>query len=149
MLIYFLTFHLLGSKWDGITLSNLYLLAIVKRPDLRTIRDLNASHLPLLKEMRVHIYRVIFDTYQIPATSLRCFFHYMPTFFRLHLHVSHVDYEAPGIHIGHAHFLEDVINNISEFADDYYQRKTITLILGQGRELTELYLGSSLNCPQS
>ena len=40
---------LINSKWDGTTISSLYLCAIFRRYDLSSIRDLNESHIPLLQ----------------------------------------------------------------------------------------------------
>ena len=38
-------------KWDTKDLSNLYLVAIVQRRDLLSLRDLTAEHIPLLKHI--------------------------------------------------------------------------------------------------
>ena len=39
-------------KWDGITKETLYLLAIVRRRGIKSLRDLDETHLPLLKRIR-------------------------------------------------------------------------------------------------
>lgn len=39
-------------KWDGLTKETLYLLAIVRQRGLKSLRDLNETHLPLLKRVR-------------------------------------------------------------------------------------------------
>lgn len=39
-------------KWDGTTLETLYLLAIARVHDIKSIRDLNEIHLPLLKNIQ-------------------------------------------------------------------------------------------------
>ena len=38
-------------KWDGKDLHSLYLVAIVRRRDLLSLRDITAEHLPLLKRV--------------------------------------------------------------------------------------------------
>ena len=38
-------------KWSGKQVEDLYLIAIVHRKDLKSIRDLNSTHLPLLKNI--------------------------------------------------------------------------------------------------
>lgn len=38
-------------KWNGTTLENLYLLAIVITKDIKSLRDLTSEHLPLLKNI--------------------------------------------------------------------------------------------------
>jgi len=40
-------------KWDGETLENLYLVAIVFQRDIKSIRDLTQHHLPLLENIWV------------------------------------------------------------------------------------------------
>jgi m7GpppX diphosphatase len=39
-------------KWDGLTKETLYLVAIVRQRGIKSLRDLDASHLPLLKRIR-------------------------------------------------------------------------------------------------
>jgi hypothetical protein len=39
-------------KWDQTQLDGLYCLAICHRRDVRSLRDLNAAHLPLLRNIR-------------------------------------------------------------------------------------------------
>ena len=39
-------------KWDKKTLSTLYLLAIVRKRNITSIRDLTTEHLPLLKNIK-------------------------------------------------------------------------------------------------
>lgn len=39
-------------KWDGETVENLYLQAVVHRRDIKSIRDLTAEHLPLLDNIQ-------------------------------------------------------------------------------------------------
>lgn len=38
-------------KWDRSDVQNLYMLAIVRRRDLFSLRDLTAEHLPLLRNI--------------------------------------------------------------------------------------------------
>lgn len=40
-------------KWDGLTKETLYLLAIVRQRGIKSLRDLDETHLPLLKRIRV------------------------------------------------------------------------------------------------
>ena len=39
-------------KWDGKQVEDLYLVAIVNRHGIRSLRDLNSTHLPLLNNIR-------------------------------------------------------------------------------------------------
>lgn len=56
-------------KWDGKDVSSLYYLAIVRQKNLKSIRDLNETHLPMLKNVRdkvtvniLYIFNVCFIT---------------------------------------------------------------------------------------
>lgn len=77
------------SKWDQKTMSSLYLTAIVRRRDLKCIRDLRSSELPLLKKMRRSALMEVSSRYKVEPNQLRLFFHYQPTFCTsFHLSVS-------------------------------------------------------------
>jgi m7GpppX diphosphatase len=68
-------------KWDTVTLENLYLVAIVHRRDIRCIRDLNETHLPLLKNLRRQILQFIPQRYSgIKSDELRLFVHHLPSY---------------------------------------------------------------------
>jgi len=63
-------------KWDGVTISALYLTAILHRKDLGSIRDLNASHIPLLTNTRQAIINATISKWpQVSADQLRLYFH--------------------------------------------------------------------------
>lgn len=47
-------------KWDGLTKETLYLLAIVRQRGIKSLRDLDETHLPLLKRIRVEGKVIIF-----------------------------------------------------------------------------------------
>lgn len=126
-------------KWDQRSMSSLYLLALVKRRDIKSLRDLNGSHLLMLKELRDIIRREtprIFPS--VSADQLRLYVHYLPTYFYFHLHIVHVDFEMPGCAVGAAHLLDDIIDNIECFGSDYYQRRTLPIIIGKQHELYAL-----------
>ena len=67
-------------KWDTVTLENLYLVAIVHRKDIRCIRDLNGTHLPLLKNLRRQILQFIPQKYPVRSDELRLFVHHLPSY---------------------------------------------------------------------
>jgi m7GpppX diphosphatase len=43
------------TKWDQTTITSLYCLALPLRRDLKSMRDLNYTHLPLLLNMRTKV----------------------------------------------------------------------------------------------
>ncbi|XP_072933841.1 m7GpppX diphosphatase [Epargyreus clarus] len=111
-------------KWDGVTKETLYLLALVQPRDIKSLRDLDGRHLPLLKRVRDEGKKAIFQKYGVPGNQLRIYFHYQPSFYHLHIHFNSLKHDAPGIYADRAHLLDTVINNI-EMMNDYYKKAAI------------------------
>ena len=63
-------------KWDGRQVEDLYLVAIVHTRTIRSIRDLRAQHLPLLKNLWNQGCAAIKDKYCLPTSQIRAYFHY-------------------------------------------------------------------------
>lgn len=125
-------------KWDGKTFETLYLIAIAHRHGIKSIRDLRAEHLPLLRNIRDRGTAAIFDKYGVSRTQLRIYLHYQPSFYHLHIHFTYLKYEAPGIHCDKSHLLDSVINNI-ELLDDYYARSTLSFVVPKSHPLCTIY----------
>jgi m7GpppX diphosphatase len=119
-------------KYDGVAAEGLYCVAIVRRSDLGSLRDLDAAHVPLLRNVRDRGLRAIHEKYGVEASSVRVYIHYYPSYYHLHVHFVHVANTAflSGCVIARAHLLDDVIGNL-EIAPDYYQRVSLTGILGE------------------
>lgn len=67
-------------KWDLITVSSLYLMAIALSSSLKSLRDLNKTHLPMLRSIRVEATRVVKERWGLGPGSLRLFVHYQPSY---------------------------------------------------------------------
>lgn len=115
-------------KWDGKTIETLYLLAIVHKPNIKSLRDLTVDHLPLLRNIRDKGIAAIADKYDVQRSQLRIYFHYQPSFYHLHVHFTYLKYDAPGIFCEKSHLLDSVIDNI-ELMPNYYQRCTLSFVL--------------------
>jgi len=74
----------------------------------------------------------------VKSSSVRVYFHYVPSYFHLHVHFTHLNYDAPGTAVGKAHLLSDVIDNL-RLMTDCYQRKTLACILRETDELYDAY----------
>ena len=70
-------------------IQTLYCMAIVKQRDLLCIRDLTAEHLGMLKSIREGSLAAIEKKYGVKSANIRAFFHYLPTYFHLHVHFVH------------------------------------------------------------
>lgn len=131
-------------KWDGKTLETLYLIAIVHRHSLKSLRDLNETHLPLLKNIRDKGIAIIQEKYGVERSQLRIYLHYQPSFYHLHVHFTYLKYEAPGIRCERSHLLDGVIDNI-ELMPDYYQRATLSFVLNDTHKLYKIYKNHELH----
>lgn len=115
-------------KWDGKQTDALYLIAICHKRGIKSLRDLTADHLPLLKNIKEKCLTAVKTNYNIPPEQLRMYIHYQPSYYHLHVHVTHLKNVAPGTQAEKAHLLTDVIENI-ELMSDYYQKKSLTFAL--------------------
>ncbi|XP_057325779.1 m7GpppX diphosphatase-like isoform X2 [Microplitis mediator] len=113
------------SDWLDDDKENLNLLAIA-RNDLKSIRELNGTHLPLLKNIKEAGSKAIKEKYGIPAENLRICFHYLPSSYHLHVHFAHFTADNTERVVDRIHLLARVINNI-ELMPDYYQKATLTI----------------------
>ena len=103
-------------KWDCRTISNLYLTGIVFARDIKSLRDLTADHLRLLNNILVNgsvrrlqfssqtafnslIYFLqasISEKYGVPASQLRIYIHYQPSYYHLHVHFTSLQFTPLG-----------------------------------------------------
>lgn len=125
-------------KWDGITKEQMYLQALIQKKDIKSLRDLNGSHLPLLTNIREKSLQVIQEKYGVSKFHIRAYLHYQPSFYHLHVHFTYLKYDAPGIFCEKSHLLDHVISNI-QMIPDYYQRSTLSFVLKENDRLFKLY----------
>ena len=119
-------------RWDGQS-DTLKLIALsVKK--IRSIRELNATHLPLLKNIRDAGTREIIKKFNIPPSQLRIYLHYQPSYYHLHVHFAYLMFETPGIFVEKAHLLSMVIRNI-ELMSDYYTKAVLSYVVAAGDPL--------------
>lgn len=119
-------------KWDE-ELETLKLIALPFK-NIRSIRELDASHLPLLKNIKNNGAAAISKKYNIPVSQLRMYFHYQPSYYYLHVHIAYLMFEAPGIRVEKAHLLSTVIRNL-ELMSDYYKKAVLPCTVAEGNPL--------------
>ncbi|KAI0646139.1 scavenger mRNA decapping enzyme [Trametes meyenii] len=128
-------------KWDLTTLSSLYLVAISLNRSIRSLRDLNKTHLDMLRCIRRQAARVVKERWGLDQGSLRMFIHYQPSYYHFHVHVVNANYQGlPGMSAGQAHLLDDIISLIECDPDEglsILQRMTLTYTLGEQHGLYE------------
>ncbi|XP_060604368.1 m7GpppX diphosphatase-like [Ruditapes philippinarum] len=123
-------------KWDRKDKNALYLVGIVHKHDVRSLRDLDDMSLPLLRNILIKGREAIKEKYNIPASRLHVYIHYQPSYYHFHMHFTHIKLEAPGFGADRAHLLTDVIENI-EMMSEYYKKRTLTFVV---REQEDLYI---------
>ncbi|KII96203.1 hypothetical protein PLICRDRAFT_49092 [Plicaturopsis crispa FD-325 SS-3] len=124
------------AKWDLTTLSTLYLVAIAHSRSIRSLRDLNKTHLGMLQSIRREAERVVQERWVLPPGSTRLYVHYQPSYYHFHVHIVNANQSAlagTGMSVGQAHLLDDIISLLELDADDgpsIFQRMTLTYGLG-------------------
>ncbi|BFZ56640.1 hypothetical protein PYCC9005_003687 [Savitreella phatthalungensis] len=71
-------------KWDCTTVSSLYLIAIVHRRDIHSIRDLRGEHLEYLRKLRDQCFSAVEEKWGVKRCHLRLWLHYQPSYYHLH-----------------------------------------------------------------
>ncbi|KAH9491843.1 hypothetical protein Btru_029883 [Bulinus truncatus] len=128
-------------KWDRQNIENLYTVAIVHKHGLRSIRDLRKEHLPLLENILRSGQAAIKEKFNITPDKLRVYFHYQPSYYHLHVHFTHVKFDAPGSDVLRAHLIQQVIENI-KMDSDYYMKTTLSFVVRENDFLYQKYVES-------
>jgi len=123
-------------KWGGDKLVDLHFLVIPFTTDLKSIRDLDDSHIPLLSNMKAGILSTASEQFGIKADKLSLYFHYQPTYYHLHVHVTHTDNSDTGG--SNAVYLDTVLSNLT-LLGNYYKRVSMTFTLSDTHELAAIY----------
>ncbi|KAI5306986.1 hypothetical protein KEM56_005905 [Ascosphaera pollenicola] len=126
------------SQWDRKTLGTLHLLVLTERRDLMSIRDLTKNDLPWLKLMYDNLIREVTRVY--PALSkdeIQLYFHYQPTYYHMHIHITNVHTEPTGGQaIGKAITVEDVLSRLESLPGGKGMADiSMTYVIGESSEL--------------
>jgi len=106
--------------WNSLDINNLHILCLPIDINLRTIRSLDSSHIPLLEHMKNVSLRIIKEKYGLDDISLKKFFHYPPSTYHLHIHFVN-NLLKFGSSVEYSHELNSVIFNLS-ICSDYYRK---------------------------
>ena len=128
-------------KWSGDSVSDLYCLAIVHKRDIKSLRDLNQSHLPLLRNIQKECTRAIVEKYGLSPSEVRMYLHYQPSYYHLHVHVTNLMFTPPASGCDKAHLLETVISNI-QLDPCYYSKMTLSFVVREKDKLYQKYKDS-------
>lgn len=107
-------------------------LVVFKDLTLHSIRDLRQKHIPMLQNLQCKLIAFIRDRFT-SRRRIKLFFHYMPSVFQLHMHVS---FELTGDPI-RVHTIQSVIVRLQK--DDLWFHKAL-ILCPLRRMLTHLHL---------
>lgn len=109
------------SKWN-MRVDEMYLLVLFKNKDLLSIRDLDRSHVELLEEVKKDVYKLVKDMLNLNEEDICMYFHYKPSYYRLHIHVINISKTTHCLHNTYRSILlDDVIRNI-KMDENYYKQ---------------------------
>ena len=94
----------------------------------------------MLKSIRSESYKAIHDTYGIPESKVCAYFHYLPTYWCLHIHFVHVE-KAKGD--CEQLPLEEVIFNL-EMNSNYYKLATLQYTIGDQSDLFKVLVDEGI-----
>ena len=127
------------TRWDGVNLDTLYLVALVYRNDIKSLRDLKPIHKDWLVELNKKIRSIVpaCYNYMVHSDELRIFIHYQPSYYHFHLHIINVRYPAgnEGLTVGKAVLLEDTIEALAHSGPDGYMERTISYSISENHDL--------------
>ncbi|CAL1529588.1 unnamed protein product [Lymnaea stagnalis] len=125
-------------KWDCKNIDALYMVAIVHKHGIKSLRDLRKEHLPLLENILSKGQSAIKENFAVTRDKLRVYFHYQPSYYHLHVHFTHVKFDAPGSDVLRAHLIEDVMENLS-MDSDFYSKKTLSYVVRENDLLYRMF----------
>jgi len=91
----------------------------------------------LLKSIASESYKAIETKYGLPQSKIYAYFHYLPTYYLLHVHFAHVDFAARDSREQVP--LEVAISNL-ELNDKYYQKCSLQFSVGEKHDLCKALL---------
>lgn len=122
-------------KWDLTSVGSLYLIALMLLPDIKSLRDLTRSHLPLLCSIRREAINIVKTRWGLEATELRLFVHYQPSYYHFHVHIVNANHTGfMGMTVGQAHMLDNIISLLEldePNGPSIFQRVTLSYALGE------------------
>ncbi len=118
------------------TLETPYYVLFTKTNELKSLRDLNQNHLPLLKSLREIVNKYVSTAENCAENCIRAYIHYYPSIWRFHIHVNLLKDKWESTSLDYSTSLHAVITNIS-CVGNYYQTvelQTVDRILQANRQ---------------
>jgi m7GpppX diphosphatase len=120
-------------KWCTGNLDELSLLCIFKNRQYRCLRDVDSAEILLKAKDRIR--DTLLAKYDLAIDAVSLYFHYPPTYYRLHIHVtSNKSVEFVSSHVPLAHHLDTVVYNLSVMPR-YYTHASLPMLIGRDHPL--------------
>lgn len=117
-------------KWAQTSTDDIYLLVLFRDTSLYTVREIRRKDIPTLKRAEEKVKHVLKCKYGLDMRETRLYFHYHPTFYQLHLHVTSINTSVFGMAVGNAVLLHDVFENI-RVNEHYYRDRTMQFLISE------------------
>mmetsp|Transcript_16821 Transcript_16821/g.30070 ORF Transcript_16821/g.30070 Transcript_16821/m.30070 type:complete len:296 (-) Transcript_16821:21686-22573(-) len=110
-------------KFKNYSAESFYFSVVLRRRDLKSIRDLRATHLDMLKRLELKVTEAISSRLGVAARHVQLFFHYWPSFYHLHLHATNLNFSNE---LPRGRSLTQVMHNL-ERDSEYYKKASLTI----------------------
>ncbi|KAH7819495.1 putative Scavenger mRNA decapping enzyme [Monocercomonoides exilis] len=120
------------TKWDERNMKYLYFTVLAKTRKIKSLRDINGSHIEFLKRMKEEAMKAAKAKYGVPSAQLLCYVHYLPSFMQLHYHV--INIERGDMRGPRCILVDDIIDNLQR-DPEYYQKSNLTIPLSETHEI--------------
>lgn len=129
------------SEWKEINKDNnfvndLNVLALVRRNDLFTLRDLRSEHIPMLRNMMQNSLNRIQEVYGLESDRIRVFVHYHPQFYHFHVHFRSTRCTESS-EVARAVLFQDILMNL-ESDSEYYTKRDMICCLSERDKVFKL-----------
>jgi len=109
-------------------IDKIHLLVIPKNRVLHTIRDLDKTHIELLKYIKNKTLQIIKSKYDFNYNIIKMYFHYPPSTYHIHIHFVLISNTDVNSSVEYSHELSNVISNLI-INSDYYKLITMNKLI--------------------
>lgn len=120
---------------------SLYAQLIFRDRRLRSLRDIDGGSAPRVASAVAAALAVVRSEYGVPASALRAFFHYHPSYWRLHAHVAGPQAAPLDDGAGRAHLVEDVLE-AARAHPGWWRERALCVRSFRGDELAEALIAA-------
>jgi m7GpppX diphosphatase len=110
-----------ATNTESVDINKLHILCFPLDKSIRCIRSLDATHIPLLTDMKARTLKIIKHKYDLDEEHLKMFFHYDPSTYHLHIHYINLLNTESNSSVEYSHDLDSVIFNL-QLDSDYYKK---------------------------